>query len=92
MPDLRVDFQKQIDELKADKSHLRGKLSQLTGKFADYQLLTDVPNRQLLTELARSKKRFSLSAYFDDVVDESRLNIIDVRERFIFQAGRRQAY
>jgi hypothetical protein len=48
-PDLRVDFQKQIDELKADKSHLQGKLNQLTGKFAEYQLLTEF----------RSKKRFS---------------------------------
>ena len=34
VPDLREDFQKQIDELKKDKSHLQGKLSQLTGKFA----------------------------------------------------------
>jgi len=74
-PDLRLDFQKQIDELKKDKGHLRGKLNQLTGKFAEYQLLTDF----------RSKKRFSLSAYFDGVVDERPLNIIDVRERFIFQ-------
>lgn len=74
-PDLRVDFQKQIDELKKDKSHLRGKLSQLTDKFAEYQLLTEF----------RSKKRFPLSAYFDGVVDERPLNIIDVRERFIFQ-------
>jgi len=75
VPDLRADFQKQIDELKADKSQLRGKLNQLTGKFAEYQLLTEF----------RSKKRFSLSAYFDGVVDERPLNIIDVRERFIFQ-------
>jgi hypothetical protein len=75
VPDLRVDFQKQIDELKKDKSKLRGKLSELTGKFAEYQLLTEF----------RSKKRFSLSAYFDGVVDERPLNIIDVRERFIFQ-------
>jgi hypothetical protein len=75
VPDLRLDFQKQIDELKADKSHLRGKLSQLTGKFAEYQLLTEF----------RSKKCFSLSAYFDGVVDSRPLNIIDVRERFIFQ-------
>jgi len=66
---------KQIDELKADRSQLRGKLNQLTGKFAEYQLLTEF----------RSKKRFSLSAYFDGVVDERQLNIIDVRERFIFQ-------
>jgi len=63
---------KQIDDLTKDKSHLRGKLSQLTGKFAEYQLLTEF----------RSKKRFSLSAYFDGVVDERPLNIIDVRERF----------
>jgi hypothetical protein len=75
VPDLRVDFQKEIDELKKDKGHLRGKLSQLSGKFAEYQLLTEF----------RSKKRFSLSAYFDGVVDERPLNIIDVRERFIFQ-------
>ena len=75
VPDLRVDFQKQIDELKRDRRQLRGKLSQLTGKFAEYQLLTEF----------RSKKRFSLSAYFNGVVDERPLNIIDVRERFIFQ-------
>jgi len=82
-PDLRLDFQKQIDELKKDRGHLQGKLNQLTGKFAEYQLLTEF----------RSKKRFSLSAYFDGVVDERPLNIIDVRERFaacgfpIFQRG-----
>ena len=38
----------------------------------------------MLTEF-RSKKRFSLSAYFDGVLDPSPLNIQDVRERFIFQ-------
>jgi hypothetical protein len=73
VPDLRVDFQKQIDSLTTDRSQLQGKLNQLTGKFAEYQLLTEF----------RSKKRFS--AYFDGVVDERPLNIIDVRERFIFQ-------
>ena len=42
VPDLRVDFQKEIDSLTKDKSKLRGKLSQLTGKFPT--ALDDVPN------------------------------------------------
>jgi hypothetical protein len=74
-PDLKLDFKQKIDLLTADRSKLRGKLNNLTGKFAEYQLLTEF----------RSKKRFSLSAYFDGVVDESQLNIMDVRERIIFQ-------
>ncbi|MDM8529905.1 restriction endonuclease [Anaerolineales bacterium HSG25] len=74
-PDLRVDFRAEVKRLQADKSRLRGMLNNLTGKMAEYQLATAF----------RSKKRFALSAYFEGVVDDSRLNMIHVQTRVLQQ-------
>ncbi|MCP4015039.1 MAG: restriction endonuclease, partial [Delftia sp.] len=74
-PDLKTDFLKKIEELKKEKKSLEGRLSQLVGKFAEYQLATDM----------RTRKRFSLSAYFSGVSDRTKLNITDVRLNVGFQ-------
>jgi len=74
-PDLRKDFNKELDALKKDKQSLIGKLNNLVGKFAEYQLATDF----------RTRKRFPLSVYFSNVKDAAPLNIIDVKLREKFQ-------
>ncbi len=75
VPDLKHEFQKQIDALKKENRRLQGTLNNLSGQFAEYQLLLSV----------RSKKRFALSAYFNGVQDTTRLNIIDVKLRVPLQ-------
>ena len=50
-------------------------MNHLIGKFAEYQLATDI----------RTRKRFSLSVYFSGVKYRKTLNIIDVRMRVQFQ-------
>lgn len=50
-------------------------MNHLIGKFAEYQLATDI----------RTRKRFPLSVYFSGVKDRKTLNIIDVRMRVQFQ-------
>jgi hypothetical protein len=47
----------------------------LSGKLAEYQLATAF----------RSKKRFALSEFFQNVTDNAELNIIEVKERIQFQ-------
>jgi len=75
IPDLKHEFQEQIDALKKENRRLQGSLNNLSGQFAEYQLLLSF----------RSKKRFALSAYFSGVQDTTRLNIIDVKLRVPLQ-------
>ena len=75
IPDSKKDFNQELEELKKDKQVLQGKLNNLIGKFAEYQLATDF----------RTRKRFSLSIYFKGVKDTTLLNIIDVKLRVKFQ-------
>ncbi len=75
IPDLKNDFNKELETLKKDKLSLQGKLNNLIGKFAEYQLATDI----------RTRKRFPLSVYFSGVKDLTVLNIIDVTLRVKFQ-------
>jgi len=74
-PDLRQEANEQIRELRREKKRLQGMLSNLSGRFAEYQLATAF----------RSKKRFALSDYFAGVSDTTRLNITDVRQRVPLQ-------
>jgi len=74
-PDFKADFQNKIDRLKKEKQSLQGKLNQLVGKFAEYQLATDI----------RTRKKFSLSIYFNGIRETKKLNIIDVSLHFKFQ-------
>jgi hypothetical protein len=69
------EFQAQIESLKAENRKLRGLLNNVSGKFAEHQLATTF----------RSKKHFALSVFFDNVNDNKPLNIINVKERVIFQ-------
>lgn len=75
MPDLRKEFGEELEKLKAERDSLRGRLNSLTGKFAEFQLFTEF----------RSRKRFSLSAYFDGVKDSTKLNVTEVGMRHKFQ-------
>jgi len=74
-PDFKLDFQKQIDSLTHEKQSLKGRLNNLIGKFAEYQLATDM----------RTRKSFPLSFYFSGTKDTKKLNIIDVSMRITFQ-------
>jgi len=74
-PDFKKEFQEEIKNLKRENRSLRGKLSQLVGRMAEDQLALDF----------RTQGRFSLSAYFGGVKDETELNIQDVTTRFYIQ-------
>ncbi len=71
VPDIKNGFKQQIAALMAENRRLRGKLNSVVGKFAEHQLALAF----------RNQKRFFLSAFFDNVTDTTRLNIIDVKER-----------
>jgi hypothetical protein len=73
--DLKSEFRAQIENLKAENQKLRGLLNNLSGKMAEHQLATAF----------RSQKHFALSVFFKPVNDKTSLNIINVRERVIFQ-------
>ncbi len=75
VPDLRREASEQIRELQKDKKRLQGKLNNLSGQFAEYQLFTSF----------RSQKRFALSDYFNGVTDTTQLNIVNVKQRVIIQ-------
>ncbi|SLM30811.1 conserved hypothetical protein [Desulfamplus magnetovallimortis] len=76
---MKKDFNEELDSLQKDKKSLQGRLNNLVGKFAEYQLATDF----------RSRKRFPLSVYFNGLPDtdiaNTPLNIIEVKQRVKFQ-------
>ena len=73
-PDLKSDFLIEPEKLERDKRSLRGLVNHLTGKMAEYQLMTEF----------RSKKRFAPSRYFSNVADDATLNVVDVKLRTKF--------
>ncbi|MFQ5615276.1 MAG: hypothetical protein ACE5GO_02300, partial [Anaerolineales bacterium] len=77
LPDLKQDFQKQLEALQKDNRRLQGLLNYTTVQFAEHQLANEF----------RSRKRFRLPAFFEGVKDVAPLNMLDVRERVIFQRG-----
>ncbi len=74
-PDLRKNFHEELEKLKKDKKSLEGMVRHLTGKMAEYQLMTEF----------RSRKRFSPSRYFENVADDTKLNIVDTKLRSTFE-------
>jgi len=74
-PNFKQEFADQIAELKKEKKQLQGKLSYLSGKMAE----------NLLAAALRNKKRFKLSAFFQNVKDNTDLNIQKVKERVQIQ-------
>jgi len=74
-PDFKKEFHEEIGKLKQENRSLRGKLNQLVGKMAEYQLALDFRNRG----------RFSLPVYFEGVKDDTQLNINNVTSRVYLQ-------
>lgn len=74
-PDLRIGFREEIAALRRENQSLQGKLNHVTGQMAEYQLATAL----------RSRKRFSLSAFFNGVTDETQWNLVNVRTRVTLQ-------
>ncbi len=75
VPDVKQEFQEKIRQLEKEKRSLQGKLNHLSGQFAEFQLFLSF----------RSRKRFALSEYFDGVKDDTRLNIVNVKQRVPIQ-------
>ncbi len=75
VPDLKKEAHEQISELRKETGRLRGMLNNLSGKFAEYQLMTAF----------RTRKRFALSDYFSGVRDTGKVNVISVRQRVPLQ-------
>ena len=74
-PDLKQEFVDRIAKLTHTNKQLQGKINSLTGKMAEHMLATAF----------RSKKRFSLSKFFQNVKDNTTLNIQKVKERVHIQ-------
>ncbi|MEM7531654.1 MAG: hypothetical protein AAF639_05745 [Chloroflexota bacterium] len=70
-PDLRPMLRDQTAKLQREIKRLKGQLCDLKGKSAEFIVVNGL----------RTKKRFSLSTYFDGVTDDVRLNITNVRMR-----------
>lgn len=73
MPDLKQEFSTKITPKTADE--MQGKLNQLSGYFAEYQVATAF----------RIKQRFSLETFFVNVVDNTELNLTIVKQRVQIQ-------
>jgi hypothetical protein len=71
VPNFPQEFSEKIKNLKAENASLRGKLNHYAGIVGEH----------LLATAFRSKKRFALTEFFQNVTDNTRLNIINVRER-----------
>ncbi|KHD07625.1 hypothetical protein PN36_04015 [Candidatus Thiomargarita nelsonii] len=74
-PNLKLEFEKKIETLTAKNQQLQGQLNHLSGKMAEH----------LLATAFRSRKRFALSDFFQEVIDTTRLNIIEVKEGVFIQ-------
>jgi len=74
-PNFKQEFADKIAELKKEKKHLQGKLNYLSGKMAE----------NILAAALRNKKRFKLSTFFQNVKDNTVLNIQKVKERVQIQ-------
>jgi hypothetical protein len=74
-PDFPQEFSEKIKELKAETRSLRGKLNHYA----------DIVGEHLLATAFRTKKRFALTEFFQNVTDNTRLNIINVKERVKIQ-------
>ncbi len=74
-PNFSEEFSKIIEKLNTENRSLRGKLSYYIGIVGEHLLATAFRNR----------KRFRLSDFFENVADNTELNITFVRERFLLQ-------
>lgn len=74
-PDLKKDFNEELENLKNERNKLQGRLNDLTGRYAEYQLFLEF----------RSRERFSLDRYFTGISDTTKLNVKNVVQRYKFQ-------
>ncbi|RKZ35733.1 MAG: hypothetical protein DRQ41_15500, partial [Gammaproteobacteria bacterium] len=74
-PNFSKEFSVIIEKLNTENRSLRGKLSYYIGIVGEH----------LLATAFRSRKRFRLSDFFENVADNTELNLISVRERFLLQ-------
>ncbi|MEM7534072.1 MAG: hypothetical protein AAF639_17955 [Chloroflexota bacterium] len=78
-PDLRADFEKKLAQSEAKRRSIQNKYNDLVGKTAEHYLATQM----------KTRKRFKLSAFFNDVPTgdpyDKRLNMHDVRTRVYIQ-------
>jgi hypothetical protein len=74
-PDLKQEFTEKVKTLTLKNRQLQGKLNYYAGILGEH----------LLATAFRSRKRFALSDFFHNVMDSTRLNIIDVKERIKIQ-------
>jgi hypothetical protein len=75
VPDYPKEFSEKLEKLETETRSLRGKLSYYTGIVGEHLLATAFRNR----------KRFRLSDFFENVADNTELNLTKVRERFPLQ-------
>ncbi|MDM8561373.1 hypothetical protein [Candidatus Parabeggiatoa sp. HSG14] len=73
MPDLKQEFSTKITSKTADE--MQGKLNQLSGYFAEYQVATAF----------RIKQQFSLELFFVNVIDKTELKLTVVKQRVQLQ-------
>jgi len=74
-PNMRQEFAEEIVDLTRKNRQLQGKLNHYAGKFAEH----------ILAVAFRSRKRFALSKFFQNVVDTTPLNLQQVKERVLIQ-------
>lgn len=74
-PDLRIGFREQLTALQRENQSLRGKLNQVSGVMAEYQLANAL----------RSRKRLRVGDFFQGANDEAELNLTNVQTRVIIQ-------
>jgi hypothetical protein len=74
-PNFKQEFADKIAELHKENKQLKGKLNYLSGKMAE----------NILATALRNKKRFKLSTFFQNVKDNTDLNIQKVKERVQIQ-------
>jgi len=75
MPDFPKEFSEKIQRLQKKNRSLQGKLNYYAGIVGEH----------LLATAFRSQKRFVLTEFFQNVTDNTRLNIINVKERVKIQ-------
>ena len=76
MPNLKQEMSSKLEqEFKAENQTLQGKLNQLSGYFAEYQLATAF----------RIKNELALDEFFSNVADKTHLNLTIVKQRVHIQ-------
>jgi hypothetical protein len=71
VPDLKQEFHAKLATLETETQSLRGQLSQLKGRVAEYRL----------AKAFRQRPRLALTAFFQNVQDPTELHLTRVQEQ-----------